>query len=343
MVLADSGICLIDEFDKMSDQDRTAIHEAMEQQTISISKAGIVTTLSSRCSVIAAANPIGGRYDSQLSFGENVDLGDTILSRFDCLCVLKDEIDVFKDEALADFVVCSHMSNHPTDPNLTVKPKRNMAEAVAAQTMAKPISQDILKRFVLYAKTNVTPRLSDMDRDKLATFYAEMREEAAKAQGIPMTARHLESMVRMSEANARMELRDYVTEKDVDQAIATALESFVQTQKHQIAEKLRRKLQAKYIRAVTADNELLHFLLKKLMKKRIDMAAIQSTADEEAFGTAATANVPVAELKSEASKMDILSVDEYLGSDLFLDTFEVENGAILRRLVDDGLDGDVVM
>ena len=343
MVLADSGICLIDEFDKMSDQDRTAIHEAMEQQTISISKAGIVTTLSSRCSVIAAANPIGGRYDSQLSFGENVDLGETILSRFDCLCVLKDEIDVFKDEALADFVVCSHMANHPTDPNLQAKPKRNLTEGLAGQNMAKPISQDILKRYVLYAKTNVTPRLSDMDRDKLATFYAEMRDEAAKAQGIPMTARHLESMVRMAEANARIELRDYVTERDVDRAIGTALESFVQTQKHQIAEKLRRKLAGKYIRAVTADNELLHFLLKKLMKKRLDMAALQTTAEEDAFGTSAMARVPISELKAEASKMDIMSVDEYLESDLFRDTFEAENGSIVRRLVDDGLDGDVVM
>jgi DNA replication licensing factor MCM2 len=90
----------------MNDQDRTSIHEAMEQQSISISKAGIVTSLSSRCAVIAAANPIGGRYDPQLTFAENVDLTDPILSRFDCLCVLKDDIDVFKDEALADFVVC---------------------------------------------------------------------------------------------------------------------------------------------------------------------------------------------------------------------------------------------
>lgn len=338
MVLADSGICLIDEFDKMSDQDRTAIHEAMEQQTISISKAGIVTTLSSRCSVIAAANPIGGRYDSQLSFSENVDLSETILSRFDCLCVLKDEIDVFKDEALAEFVVCSHMANHPTDPNLTVKPRRNPVAAVSGATMAKPVNQDIFKRYVLYAKTNVTPRVNDMDKDKLSSFYAEMREEAKKAQGIPMTARHLESMVRMAEANARMELRDYVTDKDVDLAIATALTSFVQTQKHQVAEKLNRKFHAKYIQAVTAHNELLHFLLKKLVKKRMDLAAIAATADDDTLLSGNQVFVPIAELKSEAGKMDIVTVDEYLESDLFLDSFEVENGNILRRTVDEAED-----
>lgn len=86
------GICLIDEFDKMATQDRVSIHEAMEQQSISISKAGIVTTLKARCSVIAAANPLLGRYDNSLTFNQNVDLSDPILSRFDILAVVKDQV-----------------------------------------------------------------------------------------------------------------------------------------------------------------------------------------------------------------------------------------------------------
>merc|ERR1719359_1044893 len=107
MVLADDGICLIDEFDKMNDQDRTSIHEAMEQQSISISKAGIITTLSARCAVIAAANPTEGCYDPSLPFNKNVNLTDPILSRFDILCVIRDEADTVQDERLADHVICS--------------------------------------------------------------------------------------------------------------------------------------------------------------------------------------------------------------------------------------------
>ena len=114
LVLADQGVCLIDEFDKMSDQDRTSIHEAMEQQSISVSKAGIVTTLQARCSVMAAANPIKGRYQPGKTFAQNVDLTEPILSRFDILCVVKDVVDAVKDERLASFVVNSHMKSHPS-------------------------------------------------------------------------------------------------------------------------------------------------------------------------------------------------------------------------------------
>jgi DNA replication licensing factor MCM2 len=114
LVLADKGVCLIDEFDKMNDADRTSIHEAMEQQSISISKAGIVTSLQARCSVIAAANPLKGTYDIAKNFNDNVDLTDPILSRFDLLAVVRDEVDEDYDDALATFVINSHMKNHPS-------------------------------------------------------------------------------------------------------------------------------------------------------------------------------------------------------------------------------------
>jgi DNA replication licensing factor MCM2 len=113
LVLADKGHCMIDEFDKMNDSDRTSIHEAMEQQTISISKAGIVTTLQARCAILAAANPIRGRYNPTIPFQQNVELTEPILSRFDVLCVVKDTVDPVQDELLARFVVGSHLRSHP--------------------------------------------------------------------------------------------------------------------------------------------------------------------------------------------------------------------------------------
>ena len=148
LVLADKGVCLIDEFDKMNDQDRTSIHEAMEQQTISISKAGIVTTLQARCSVIAASNPIGGRYDPSMTFSENVDLTDPILSRFDILCVVRDTVDPVVDEHLARFVVGSHLRNHPLADEKDIDIMEKTEQALATSTNlsgVEKIPQDLLK------------------------------------------------------------------------------------------------------------------------------------------------------------------------------------------------------
>merc|ERR1712019_210029 len=144
MVLADDGICLIDEFDKMNDQDRTSIHEAMEQQTISVSKAGIVATLQARCAVIAVANPLEGRYDSTRTFAQNVNLSDPILSRFDVLCVIRDEADQLQDERLADHVVCSHIRSHPTatPPEKQTKPKIQRSKS-----HVEPIDQELLQKY----------------------------------------------------------------------------------------------------------------------------------------------------------------------------------------------------
>merc|ERR1719245_1414283 len=142
MVKADDGMCLIDEFDKMNDHDRTSIHEAMEQQTISISKAGIVASLQARCAVVAVANPTEGRYDPQRTFAQNVNLSDPILSRFDVLCVLRDESDPVQDERLADHVVCSHIRSHPdsTAEEQKVQPRLKMKH-----DHIQPIDQDLLK------------------------------------------------------------------------------------------------------------------------------------------------------------------------------------------------------
>lgn len=165
LVLADKGICLIDEFDKMNEDDRTAIHEAMEQQSISISKAGIITTLQARCAVIAASNPIGGRYNPSLPFLENVELTEPILSRFDILCVVKDECDPMQDERLAEFVVASHIRHHPSSSS---------SDGDHREINGK-LSQDLLRKYIVYSKANVRPKVSvsvcERDRKYMSTFF----------------------------------------------------------------------------------------------------------------------------------------------------------------------------
>ena len=190
LVLADKGVCLIDEFDKMNDADRTSIHEAMEQQTISISKAGIVTSLKARCSVMAAANPIGGRYDPSMTFSENVDLTEPILSRFDVLCVVRDTVDTVGDEHLARFVVGSHMRNHPMAEEVDVERMENIEKRLASATNlsgVEKIPQDLLKKYILYAREKVHPKLHDMDQDKVAKMYSDLRRESMATGSVPIT------------------------------------------------------------------------------------------------------------------------------------------------------------
>lgn len=261
LVLADKGVCLIDEFDKMNDQDRTSIHEAMEQQSISISKAGIVTSLQARCSIIAAANPIGGRYNSTLPLAQNVDLTEPILSRFDILCVVRDIVDTESDERLAGFVVDSHIRSHPdkdvgakedkddvNDENTVVESTDQLLSAKQIRVQRhreregeiSPISQNILMKYIHYARTKVHPKLHQMDMDKVSRVYADLRRESVTTGSFPITVRHLESILRISEAFARMRLSEFVSSWDLDRAIKVTVDSFVGAQKISIRRQLQR-------------------------------------------------------------------------------------------------------
>ncbi|KOS20050.1 DNA replication licensing factor mcm2 [Escovopsis weberi] len=198
LVLADRGTCLIDEFDKMNDQDRTSIHEAMEQQTISISKAGIVTTLQARCGIIAAANPIGGRYNSTIPFSANVELTEPILSRFDVLCVVRDLVEPAEDERLARFIVGSHSRSHPLSQTQS-RPDQSSNDADAMVTQpttagassasreAGDIPQELLRKYILYARERCSPKLYHMDEDKVARLFADMRRESLATGAYPIT------------------------------------------------------------------------------------------------------------------------------------------------------------
>jgi len=207
MVLADGGVVCIDEFDKMREDDRVAIHEAMEQQTISIAKAGITTTLNSRCSILAAANSVFGRWDDTKA-EENIDFMPTILSRFDTIFIVKDEHNEERDTTLAKHVMQVHMN-------------------AAADTASEgELSLSFLKKYIGYCRSRVGPRLEEPAAEKLKNKYVLMRnqsrqveEEGEKRLAIPITVRQLEAIVRISESLAKMELQPFATDAHVDEAL----------------------------------------------------------------------------------------------------------------------------
>ena len=302
LVLADHGVCLIDEFDKMNDQDRTSIHEAMEQQSISISKAGIVTSLHARCSIIAASNPIGGRYDASMTFSENVDLSEPILSRFDILCVVKDEIDPMQDRHLAKFVVNSHIRHHPTNAGKVISTEEN--------TNDMSIPQDLLKKYIVYARQNVHPKLTNMDQDKVAKLYSQLRQESLATGSLPITVRHIECIIRMAEASAKMHLRDHVQESDVSLAIRMMLDSFVETQKYSVMKSMRQTFQ-KYLSYQKDHSELLYYILRQIT---LDTLAFQKALHG---GRITSIEISEKDLLDRAKQIDIYNLHPFYESDIF--------------------------
>ncbi|KAJ7593710.1 MCM-domain-containing protein [Mycena floridula] len=313
LVLADKGTCLIDEFDKMNDADRTSIHEAMEQQSISIAKAGIVTTLQARCAIIAAANPIRGRYNPTIPFQQNVELTEPILSRFDVLCVVKDTADPVMDELLARFVVGSHVRSHPQFAPETEEMN------VTTVTDADLIPQETLKKYIMYARERVKPKLDQVDVDKLTNLFAELRRESMATGSYPVTVRMLESMIRMSEASAKMSLREYVRADDINLAIEVAVNSFISAQKISIKKTLQRGFR-RYLTQAKDHNELLAFLLGQLVKDKARLYQLQRHEQPELVSVKRT------ELEERAKEHDIYDVTTFLTSGVFK-----ANGYKLKR------------
>lgn len=274
MVLADRGVVCIDEFDKMSDQDRVSIHEVMEQQTVTIAKAGIHASLNARCSVVAAANPIYGTYDRSLTPTKNIGLPDSLLSRFDLLFIVLDQMDADVDRRISEHVLRMHRyrssgedggmvvadenSRHTEedDPELatTIFVKYNRllhGERKTRHFKSENLTVKFLKKYIHYAKSRHQPVLTDEASEHIASTYAEMRNAGSEAKSgggtLPITARSLETIIRLSTAHAKMKLRNQVLKSDVESALKVLNFAIYHTELTEMEERereMQRKQQA---------------------------------------------------------------------------------------------------
>jgi DNA replication licensing factor MCM2 len=304
----------------------------MEQQSISVSKAGIVTSLQARCSVIAAANPIGGRYDSSNTLADNVELTAPILQRFDILCVLQDTVDPVLDERLAKFVTSSHMTAVATRDLLNGE--ASLPQQQPQQAEDGIIEQDLLRKYIQYARTNVRPTLQGnaFDQEKVASLYVSLRKESANSGGVPIAVRHVESILRMATAHAKMHLRDYVRDDDMDVAIKMMLESFIVAQKFSIRRSLKRSF-AKYITSGDDRAHLLLHILGDMMRKEQMYQVIRLRQKGQSEDLLGTLEVPFDELEARARERRIYNVTDFCRGSSFDDAgyFLDENRGLISR------------
>jgi replicative DNA helicase Mcm len=210
LVLGSGGIVSIDEFDKIGDEDRASLHEALESQTISVAKAGIVATFTAKAAVLAAANPKYGRFDPNIYPAEQFDIPTTLLSRFDLIFPIKDTMDVELDKNIAKHILMQHQAAGA-----------QIAEMQGYQQVElPPINSELLRRYIAYTRRNVNPRLGEEAANKIQDYYIELRQLGQKSGATAITPRQIEGLVRMAEASAKARMSKIVEVSDAERAIA---------------------------------------------------------------------------------------------------------------------------
>jgi replicative DNA helicase Mcm len=212
LVLASGGLACIDEFDKMSEEDRSAIHEALEQQTVSVAKAGIIATFRAESAVLAAANPKYSRYDPYKPPAEQFNIPASLISRFDLIFPIKDVLDETRDKGIADHILGSHKfaQTHAANRDDVDEDMRKKLEPV--------IPLDLLKKYFAYARRSCHPILTDEAITRIGDYYVDLRKRSSGGS-VPLTPRQLEGLVRLAEASAKIRLSKEVEVRDADRAI----------------------------------------------------------------------------------------------------------------------------
>ncbi|QLH76301.1 helix-turn-helix domain-containing protein [Halosimplex rubrum] len=222
LVLADQGIAAVDELDKMAADDRSAMHQALEQQEISVSKAGINATLKSRCSLLGAANPKYGRFDQYEPISEQIDLEPALISRFDLIFTVTDQPNEEKDRNLAGHILRTNYAGELHTHRVESNSSNFSDEEVENVTddVAPTIEPELLRKYIAYAKRNCYPTMTEAAREEIEDFYVDLRTQGADEDAaVPVTARKLEATVRLAEASARVRLSDKVTAEDSQRVI----------------------------------------------------------------------------------------------------------------------------
>ena len=212
LVLADNGLCAVDEMDKMRQEDVSALHEAMEQQTVTISKAGIHAVLSTRCALLAAANPVHGRFDEYDSdIAGQINMSPTLLSRFDLIFIIPDKPNEERDLHIAEHISNNHIVGGLLKNNLPIPSTNDISSEL--------ISKEMLRKYVTYSRTNINPMLTRAAQHRIQNFYVQVRLLNVENNTIPITARKIDGIYRLAEASAKMRLSKEVTLDDANDAI----------------------------------------------------------------------------------------------------------------------------
>ncbi len=211
LVLADLGLAAIDEIDKMNATDRDSIYQAMEQQIIAVTKAGIYATLMARCSILGAANPKYGRFDVGRPLVDQIDLPTPLLSRFDVIFKILDRPNPERDKALANHVLDAHLAGEMIE--------LEEEDNIVVKQFETGMTPEFIRKYVAYAKRNIIPKMSDEAKELILKKYVDTRKMYEETKAVPITPRQLEAMVRLAEASARARLSDIVTKEDAERAI----------------------------------------------------------------------------------------------------------------------------